>query len=127
MPYDTFLLFDFSTDEDSESSLVKPANLPPLFKPLFEFLEGARSVNVAQNFLRNGSGKLLVYNLLLLTGMGFPKLSTTSDSRTDWCGYPESTTVPLGNVFGEMILLLDHSKSVDRFSSPFNSTCLNVC
>ena len=120
------MLFDFSTDEDPESSLA-PTDLPPLFKPLFEFLEGARSVHVCQNFMRNRSGELLVYHLLLLTGIGFPKLSTTTDPRTDWGGYPESTTVPLGNVYGEMTLLLDHSKSVDRFSSPFNSTCLNVC
>ena len=64
-----------------------------------------------------------MYHLLSLTG--FTKISTTTDPRTDWCGYPQSTAIPLGNIYGEMILLLDHSKSVDRFSPPFNSTCLN--
>ena len=61
---------------------------------------------------------MLMYHLLCLTGTGFPKLSTTTDPRTDWCGYLQSNTIPLWNVYGEMILLLDHPKSVDRFLPP---------
>ena len=109
--YDTLLLFDFATDEESERSW--PSDLPPQFKPLFNFLEEVGSVY--QNSMRNGSGKLLVYHLLSLTGVGLAKVSTTTDPRMDWCGYPQSTTIPLGNIYGEMILLLDHCKSVDRF------------
>ena len=106
---------NFSTDGDSERSL--PTCLPPQFQPLFNFMEGIASIYDG-NFMRNGAGKLLTYELLSLTGIGLCKISTTRDPRTDWCGYPESTTKPLGKLYGEMILLLDHSKSIDSFLHP---------
>ena len=87
-------------------------------------MEGIGSV-YCSNFRRNSSGKLLVYQLLCLIGIGLPKISTTRDPWTDWCGYPESSTKRLVNLYGEMTLLLDHSKSMDSFSPPFNSTCLH--
>ena len=85
-------------------------NLPPLFKPLFNFLEGVGCI-YQHNFMRNGSGKMLIYHLLCLTGTEFPKLSTTTDPRTDWCGYPQSTTVPLGNIYGVIDLQLHCTRS----------------
>ena len=68
-------------NEESERS--RHSDLPPQFEPLFNFLEGIGSVY--RNFMRNGSGKLLVYNLLCLTGARLVKISTTTDPRNDWC------------------------------------------
>ena len=44
----------------------RPSDLPSQFESLFNFLEGVGSAY--HNFMRNGSGKLLVYHLLCLTG-----------------------------------------------------------
>ena len=67
-------------NEESERS--RHSDLPPQFEPLFNFLEGIGSVY--QNFMSNGSGKLLVYHLLCLTGVRLVKISTTTDPRNDW-------------------------------------------
>ena len=106
---------NFSTDGDSERSL--PTCLPPQFQPLFNFMEGIASIYDG-NFMRNGAGKLLTYELLSLTGIGLCKISTIRDPRTNWWGYPESTTKPLGKLYGKVILLLDYSKSIDSFFTP---------
>jgi len=65
----------FSTDDVSERRW--PSDLPSQFESLFNFLEGVGSVY--HNFMRNGSGKLLVYHLLCLTGR--EGLGTRLDTR----------------------------------------------
>ena len=52
-----------------------------------------------EHFMRNGSSKLLVYNMLFPLEVGLAKISTTTDPQTDRCGYPESTQ-PLGRLEG---------------------------
>ena len=71
-----------------------PTGLPPPFQPLFEYMEGVRSV-YNRDFMRNGAGKLLMYNSLSVARIGFVKISTTTDPRTDWCGYAQSSTLVL--------------------------------
>ena len=95
-----FLLFDFSTDEASDITL--PTGLPSLFQALFGFMEGGWSV-YRGNFMRNGAGKLLLYNLLSVAKIGLVKLLTTTDPRTDWCGYPQSERS--SNLYGDIIIV----------------------
>ena len=59
--------------------------LPPLFEPLFEFIETARRQGL--NVFGNGAGKTFISKLLALLPMSrYVRTSTTTNSEKDWCG-----------------------------------------